>query len=62
MVTDFVYYFQIMLCLMHVALLASNNILLINLKYTRSLQQRYTVQRESLAVIIFGESGWMKIW
>ena len=38
----------------------ANNILLISLKYTWSLQKCYTVQWESLAAIMFGESGWMK--
>ena len=61
MVADFAYYLKFMFGLMHVALQAANNILLIKLKCTKSLQKYYTVQWESLAAIMFSETAWMKL-
>ena len=55
MVTDFAYYFKIYVWFNAVALQTANNILLMNLKCTKSLQKCYTVRRESLAAIMFSQ-------
>ena len=59
MVTDFAYYFKIYVwfnAVIAVALQTANNILLLSLKCTKSLQKYYAVQRESLAAIMFSQS------
>ena len=55
MVTDFAHDFKIYVWFNAVALQTANNILLINLKCTKSLQKCYTIWRESLAAIMFSQ-------